>query len=123
MKKLIIFLVIIIGIVVGGTYYMGSKIEDKFESMKNSSDFHLKNSEFHRGFMTSNGFIEGQITKDDIIKAVENMNVYSNKEKQLLLKEVNKIELQSIDFRYDFTMKHSPLNGSIEQEGGLNRYF
>ena len=82
MKKLIIFLVIIIGIVVGGTYYMGSKIEDKFESMKNSSDFHLKNSEFHRGFMTSNGFIEGQITKDDIIKAVENMNIYSNKEKQ-----------------------------------------
>lgn len=119
MKKLIIFLVIIIGIVVGGTYYMGSKIEDKFESMKNSSDFHLKNSEFHRGFMTSNGFIEGQITKDDIIKAVENMNVYSNKEKQLLLKEVNKIELQSIDFRYDFTMKHSPLNGSIEQEGDV----
>ena len=119
MKKLIIFLVIIIGIVVGGTYYMGSKIEDKFESMKNSSDFHLKNSEFHRGFMTSNGFIEGQITKDDIIKAVENMNIYSNKEKQLLLKEVNKIELQSIDFRYDFTMKHSPLNGSIEQEGDV----
>ena len=62
MKKLIIFLVIIIGVVVGGTYYMGSKIEDKFESMKNSSDFHLKNSEFHRGFMTSNGFIEGQFT-------------------------------------------------------------
>ena len=71
MKKLIIFLVIIIGIFAGGTYYMGSKIEDKFESMKNSSDFHLKNSEFHQGFTTSHGFIEGQITKDDIIKAVK----------------------------------------------------
>lgn len=119
MKKLIIFLVIIIGIFAGGTYYMGSKIEDKFESMKNSSDFHLKNSEFHRGFTTSHGFIEGQITKDDIIKAVKNIHVYDPKETQLLLDEINKIALQSIDFRYDFTMKHSPLNGSIEQEGDV----
>lgn len=119
MKKLIIFLVIIIGIFAGGTYYMGSKIEDKFESMKNSSDFHLKNSEFHRGFTTSHGFIEGQITKDDIIKAVENIHVYDPKEKQLLLDEINKTALQSIDFRYDFTMKHSPLNGNIEQEGDV----
>lgn len=119
MKKLIIFLVIIIGIFAGGTYYMGSKIEDKFESMKNSSDFHLKNSEFHRGFTTSHGFIEGQITKDDIIKAVKNIHVYDPKETQLLLDEINKIALQSIDFRYYFTMKHSPLNGSIEQEGDV----
>lgn len=119
MKKLIIFLVIIIGIFAGGTYYMGSKIEDKFESMKNSSDFHLKNSEFHRGFTTSHGFIEGQITKDDIIKAVKNIHLYNPKETQLLLDEINKIALQSIDFRYDFTMKHSLLNGSIEQEGDV----
>lgn len=119
MKKLIIFLVIIIGIFAGGTYYMGSKIEDKFDSMKNSSDFHLKNSEFHRGFTTSHGFIEGQITKDDIIKAVKNIHLYNPKETQLLLDEINKIALQSIDFRYDFTMKHSLLNGSIEQEGDV----
>lgn len=119
MKKLIIFLVIIIGIFAGGTYYMSSKIEDKFESMKNSSDFHLKNSEFHRGFTTSHGFIEGQITKDDIIKAVKNIHLYNPKETQLLLDEINKIALQSIDFRYDFTMKHSLLNGSIEQEGDV----
>ena len=119
MKKLIIFLVIIIGIFAGGTYYMGSKIEDKFESMKNSSDFHLKNSEFHQGFTTSHGFIEGQITKDDIIKAVKNIHLYNPKETQLLLDEINKIALQSIDFRYDFTMKHSLLNGSIEQEGDV----
>ncbi len=119
MKKLIIFLVIIIGIFAGGTYYMGSKIEDKFENMKNSSDFHLKNSEFHRGFTTSHGFIEGQITKDDIIKAVKNIHLYNPKETQLLLDEINKIALQSIDFRYDFTMKHSLLNGSIEQEGDV----
>ena len=119
MKKLIIFLVIIIGIFAGGTYYMGYKIEDKFESMKNSSDFHLKNSEFHQGFTTSHGFIEGQITKDDIIKAVKNIHLYNPKETQLLLDEINKIALQSIDFRYDFTMKHSLLNGSIEQEGDV----
>lgn len=119
MKKLIIFLVIIIGIFAGGTYYMDSKIEDKFESMKNSIDFHLKNSEFHRGFTTSHGFIEGQITKDDIIKAVKNIHLYNPKETQLLLDEINKIALQSIDFRYDFTMKHSLLNGSIEQEGDV----
>ena len=119
MKKLIIFLVIIIGIFAGGIYYMGSKIEDKFESMKNSSDFHLKNSEFHRGFTTSHGFIEGQITKDDIIKAVKNIHLYNPKETQLLLDEINKIALQSIDFRYDFTMKHSLLNGNIEQEGDV----
>ncbi|MGP1507229.1 MAG: hypothetical protein ACTTIM_07285, partial [Campylobacter sp.] len=81
--------------------------------------FHRKNSEFHRGFTTSHGFIEGQITKDDIIKAVKNIHLYNPKETQLLLDEINKIALQSIDFRYDFTMKHSLLNGSIEQEGDV----